>query len=65
MLAPATVVQFVFGRRFLVAAAKGLRHGELTMDTLVSLGTLAAYGYSLAITAGGLGGRDVLRQRRR
>jgi Cu+-exporting ATPase len=50
MLAPATLVQFVFGRRFLVAAARGLRHGELTMDTLVSLGTLAAYGYSLAIT---------------
>ena len=50
MLAPATVVQFVFGRRFLAAAARGLRHGELTMDTLVSLGTLAAYGYSLAIT---------------
>ena len=44
MLAPATVVQFVFGRRFLIAAARGLRHGELTMDTLVSLGTLAAYG---------------------
>ena len=42
MLAPATVVQFVFGRRFLVAAAKGLRHGDLTMDTLVSMGTLAA-----------------------
>jgi Cu+-exporting ATPase len=50
MLAPATVVQFVFGRRFLLAAAKGLRHGELTMDTLVSLGTLAAYGYSLVLT---------------
>ncbi len=50
MLAPATVVEFVFGRRFLVAAAKGLRHGDLMMDTLVSLGTLAAYGYSLAIT---------------
>ncbi|MEP6807874.1 MAG: heavy metal translocating P-type ATPase [Chloroflexota bacterium] len=53
MLAPATVVQFVFGRRFLVAAAKGLRHGDLTMDTLVSLGTLAAYAYSLAITLAG------------
>jgi Cu+-exporting ATPase len=53
MLAPATFVQFVFGRRFLVAAAKGLRHGELTMDTLVSLGTLAAYSYSLAITLAG------------
>ena len=53
MLAPATVVQFVFGRRFLVAAARGLRHGDLTMDTLVSLGTMAAYGYSLAITLAG------------
>ncbi len=53
MLAPATVVQFVFGRRFLVAAAKALRHGDLTMDTLVSLGTLAAYGYSLALTLAG------------
>ncbi|MEP7039964.1 MAG: heavy metal translocating P-type ATPase [Chloroflexota bacterium] len=53
MLAPATVVQFLFGRRFLVAAAKGLRHGDLTMDTLVSLGTLAAYGYSLAVTLAG------------
>jgi Cu+-exporting ATPase len=55
MLVPATLVQFVLGRRFLVAAAKGLRHGELTMDTLVSLGTLAAYGYSLAITVAGSG----------
>ena len=54
MLAPATLVQFVFGRRFLVAAGKGLRHGDLTMDTLVSIGTLAAYGYSLAVTAAGL-----------
>jgi len=53
MLAPATVVQFVFGRRFLVAAAKGLRHWDLTMDTLVSIGTLAAYGYSLATTLSG------------
>jgi Cu+-exporting ATPase len=54
MLAPATLVQFVLGRRFLVAAAKGLRHGDLTMDTLVSMGTLAAYGYSLGITLAGL-----------
>jgi P-type Cu+ transporter len=56
MLAPATVVQFVIGRRFLVAAARGLRHGDLTMDTLVSLGTLAAYGYSLAVTLAGSAG---------
>ena len=49
-LAPATVVQFVFGRRFLVAAARGLRHGDLNMNTLVAMGTLAAYGYSLVVT---------------
>jgi Cu+-exporting ATPase len=49
-LAPATVVEFVFGRRFLVAAARGLRHGELNMNTLVAMGTLAAYGYSLVVT---------------
>jgi len=55
MLVPATLVQFGLGRRFLLAAAKGLRHGELTMDTLVSLGTLAAYGYSVAVTVAGSG----------
>ena len=50
LLVPATVVQFVFGRSFLQTAARGLRHGSLTMDTLVAVGTLAAYGYSLVIT---------------
>ena len=50
LLAPATFVQFVLGRRFLVAAWRGLRHVDLTMDTLVSMGTLAAYGYSVALT---------------
>jgi len=50
MLAPATFVEFVLGRRFLVRAARGLPHGDLTMDTLVAMGTLAAYGYSLAVT---------------
>ncbi|MCW2779025.1 MAG: heavy metal-transporting ATPase, partial [Frankiales bacterium] len=41
------------------AAWKNLRHGTTTMDTLVSLGTLAAYGWSLYAlffgTAGELG----------
>ncbi|ORI13094.1 copper-translocating P-type ATPase [Rhodococcus sp. 1163] len=32
---------------FHVAAAKNLRHGTSTMDTLVSMGTLAALGWSL------------------
>jgi Cu+-exporting ATPase len=50
LLVPATLVEFVLGRRFLVRAAKGLPHLDLTMDTLVAMGTLAAYGYSLFIT---------------
>ena len=33
------------------AAVKNLRHGDTTMDTLVSLGTLVAFGYSLWQTA--------------
>jgi Cu+-exporting ATPase len=49
-LVPATIVQFVFGRRFLVAALRGARHGEANMNTLVAMGTLAAYGYSLFVT---------------
>ncbi|MDQ2933794.1 MAG: heavy metal translocating P-type ATPase [Chloroflexota bacterium] len=49
-LAPATIVEFVFGRRFLLAAERGLRHGDLNMNTLVAMGTLAAYGYSLLVT---------------
>ncbi|MGC0415327.1 heavy metal translocating P-type ATPase [Embleya sp. AB8] len=37
-------------------AAKNLRHGTATMDTLVSLGTLAAFGWSLyALFLGGAG----------
>ncbi|MYV98135.1 heavy metal translocating P-type ATPase [Streptomyces sp. SID3343] len=37
-------------------AAKNVRHGTATMDTLVSLGTLAAFGWSLyALFVGGAG----------
>jgi len=49
-LVPATIVQFVFGRRFLVAAIKAARHGDATMDTLVAVGTMAAYTYSVFLT---------------
>ena len=49
-IAPATIVQFMYGRRFLVAAARGLPHGDLNMNTLVAMGTLAAYGYSMVVT---------------
>jgi Cu+-exporting ATPase len=50
MLVPATIVQFVFGRRFLVAAVKGARHGDANMNTLVAIGTMAAYTYSIFVT---------------
>jgi len=50
LLVPATIVQFVYGRRFLVAAVRGARHGEANMNTLVAMGTMAAYGYSLFVT---------------
>ncbi|MBW3613482.1 MAG: heavy metal translocating P-type ATPase [Chloroflexi bacterium] len=49
-IAPATIVQFVYGRRFLVAAWKAARHGSADMNTLVAMGTLAAYGYSMVVT---------------
>ncbi len=49
-LIPATIVQFVFGRRFLTAAIRAARHGDATMDTLVALGTMAAYTYSVVVT---------------
>ena len=48
-IAPATIVQFGFGRPFLSAAWRGLRHGDLNMNTLVAMGTLAAYGYSMVV----------------
>ena len=61
LLVPAAFVQLVLGRRFTARALRGLPHGELTMDTLVALGTWAAFGYSAvialapaAVTAAGL-----------
>ncbi|TAM73632.1 MAG: copper-translocating P-type ATPase [Chloroflexota bacterium] len=50
VLWPATFVEFWAGGRFLRAAWKAARHGDATMDTLVAVGTLAAWGYSAAIT---------------
>ena len=48
-----TPIQFGIGRRFYVSAYKSLRHGGANMDVLVSLGTSAAYFYSvLAIVVG-------------
>lgn len=43
----ATPVQFVAGWRFYAPALKAIRHGEFNMDSLVVIGTTAAYGLSL------------------
>ncbi|MDJ0664236.1 MAG: heavy metal translocating P-type ATPase [Acidimicrobiia bacterium] len=42
-----TPVVFVFGWQFHRAAFTRLRSGGANMDTLISMGTLAAYGYSI------------------
>ncbi|MDG2497105.1 MAG: cation-translocating P-type ATPase [Aquiluna sp.] len=51
----ATLVIFYVATPFHVAAFKNLRHLDATMDTLVSLGSLVAYGYSVyLILTGGM-----------
>ncbi|EGL18700.1 MULTISPECIES: heavy metal translocating P-type ATPase [unclassified Paenibacillus] len=49
-LAMATPVQFYIGRQFYTGAYKALRNKSANMDVLVSLGTSAAYFYSLYLT---------------
>ena len=46
-LALATPVVLVAGAPFHLAAVRGLRHRTTSMDTLVSLGTLSAWGWSV------------------
>lgn len=46
LFALATPVTFWCGRQFFVVAIKALRHGSTTMDTLVAMGSGAAWGYS-------------------
>ncbi|HEX5015190.1 MAG TPA: heavy metal translocating P-type ATPase [Candidatus Limnocylindrales bacterium] len=50
ILIPATIIQFWAGRRFYAAAWKAARHGSLTMDSLVVIGTSAAWAYSVFVT---------------
>jgi Cu+-exporting ATPase len=50
-------VQFWCGGPILRAAAVRLRHGSADMNTLVALGTLAAFGYSAVVTLLDLLGR--------
>jgi cation-transporting ATPase V len=54
-LALATPVQFWVGWPFLREAARRARRGTANMDTLIAMGTLAAYGFSLAqLVTGGM-----------
>ena len=50
MLWPATFIQFWAGGRFYRAAWRAGRHGSMTMDTLVAVGTTAAWSYSMVVT---------------
>jgi Cu+-exporting ATPase len=49
-IGPATLVQAWAGRRIYAAAWRAGRHGGATMDTLVAVGTTAAWAYSVAVT---------------
>jgi Cu+-exporting ATPase len=49
-LVPATFIQVWAGRRFYVAALRAARHRSTNMDTLVAVGTSAAWGYSVFVT---------------
>jgi Cu+-exporting ATPase len=46
----ATPVQFYIGKQFYIGAYKALHNGSANMDVLVSLGTSAAFFYSLYLT---------------
>jgi len=49
----ATPVQFYAGWPFLRSAVRAAKHGTTTMDTLVAIGSLAAYTYSVASVLSG------------
>ncbi|XP_027346691.1 copper-transporting ATPase RAN1-like [Abrus precatorius] len=52
-----SVIQFVIGKRFYMAAGRALRNGSTNMDVLVALGTTASYVYSVcALLYGALTG---------
>jgi len=50
VLIPATIVQVWAGGRFYRAAWRAARHGTTNMDTLVAIGTTAAWAYSVFVT---------------
>jgi Cu+-exporting ATPase len=49
ILIPATFIQFWAGGRFYRAAWRAARHGTANMDTLVAVGTTAAWAYSVLV----------------
>ena len=49
-LVPATLVQIIAGGRFYRAAFRAARHGTANMDTLIAVGTSAAWLYSVGVT---------------
>ncbi|KAG4990572.1 hypothetical protein GYH30_024098 [Glycine max] len=52
-----SVIQFVIGKRFYIAAGRALRNGSTNMDVLVAVGTTASYIYSVcALLYGALTG---------
>ncbi len=51
----ATPVHFLVGHRFFVGAYKALKNRNPNMDVLVTLGTSAAYFYSVYVTFSGVG----------
>jgi Cu+-exporting ATPase len=50
VLLPATFIQVWAGGRFYRAAWRAARHGTANMDTLVAVGTTAAWAYSVVVT---------------
>jgi Cu+-exporting ATPase len=48
----ATPVQFILGRQYIVGAYKAARNGTANMDTLIAMGSSAAYIYSVAVLIG-------------
>jgi len=49
----ATYMLFIVGKPYLLGVYRFLRYGKANMDTLIGVGTLAAYAYSIAVTAFG------------
>jgi P-type Cu+ transporter len=49
-LVPATLIQVWAGQRFYRATWRAARHGTVNMDTLIALGTSAAWLYSVVVT---------------